>query len=229
MRIDRDRRYRGLRAVGLKTNRLDTLIDGVYAIALTLLVLDVKLPDGLSSIAAINLGLAGMLPKYGVYLIAFSSVALSWMCHHYYASLVVRTDFMHVFLNLAALMFIALVPFSAAAMGTYYYDSWAVAAFTLNMVVASLLYALNWHHCVRYLLIENVHRSVLTFTVALIWAFVLTEAVAAGVAFLSPYAGIGVAACIIMLGFVFVAFLEPQIIESRYRATIRTEEQIAPE
>ena len=217
-RADRERHYRALRSVGLKTNRLDTLVDGVYAIALTLLVLDVKLPDGIANAGGVHAALVAMLPKLAVYFIAFSSIALSWMCHHYYASLVVRTDYLHVCLNLAALLFIALVPFSAAAMGTYPFDSWAVASFTLNMALAGLVYALNWEHCVRFLIVEGLSEKVLRFSKVMAWSFLVTEVGATGVAFISSYAGIAVAAAIIALGFAFLAVLEPQIIRSRYEA-----------
>ncbi len=227
VRQQRERRYDALRSVGLKTNRLDALIDGVYAIALTLLVLDLKLPEAMLTKSAVGAALLHVAPKLIVYLIAFSTIALSWMSHHYYSSLITRTDFMHVLLNLGALLFIALVPFSAAAMGTYYWDSWAVATFALNMVAAGLLYVWNWHHCRRYLLIENVQESVLVFSTALAWSFVFGEATAAGIAFLSPYAGIGIAGAIILLGFVAVGLLEPRIIESRYRATHDAEQQSA--
>ncbi len=132
--------------------RLDTLVDAVYAIALTLLVLDLNVPEGLGSNGAVESHLDKMLPKLGIYVIAFSTVALFWVCHHYYSTLVTGTDFTHVMLNLSPLLLVSLVPFTAAAMGNYPTSAWAIAIFTLNAAVISFIYVLNWQHCRRRLI-----------------------------------------------------------------------------
>lgn len=194
----------------LDKSRLDTLVDAVYAIALTLLVLDVKLPSGLP-VAQVPVHLQEMLPKLGVYAIAFSTVALFWVCHHYYATLVVGTDFTHVMLNLAPLMLVALVPFTAAAMGTYPGSSWAVAVFTLNAAVVCFLYVMNWKHCRRKLVPAEVDRRLLDTMSATAWLSLLGESLATVLAFVLPVLGIALAATLVPAGFAAMAILEPRI------------------
>jgi uncharacterized membrane protein len=197
----------------LDKGRLDTLVDAVYAIALTLLVLDLKLPK-VADAGSVPLTLRGMLPQIGIYAIAFSTVALLWVCHHYYATLVVGTDFTHVMLNLSPLLLVALVPFTAAAMGNNPASSWAVAIFTLNVAVICFLYVLNWRHCRRKLVPSDVDRQLLNTMSANGWYSLAGELLATGLAFVVPVLGIAVAAILVPAGFAAMARLEPRIMEA---------------
>ncbi len=199
---------------GLDKGRLDTLVDAVYAIALTLLVLDLKPPPAMASPSQIPSFLFSMLPQIGIYAIAFSTVALLWVCHHYYATLVVGTDFGHVMLNLSPLLLVALVPFTAAAMGNNMASSWAVAVFTLNVAVICFLYVLNWQHCRRRLVPAEVDRALLDTMSANAWMSLVGEIVATGLAFLMPLLGIVVAAILVPAGFAAMARLEPRIMQA---------------
>jgi TMEM175 potassium channel family protein len=193
--------------------RLDTLVDAVYAIALTLLVLDLKLPEGLRTFEVPG-HLRDMLPKIGIYAIAFSTVALLWVCHHYYSTVVTGTDFTHVMLNLSPLLLVALIPFSAAAMGTYHDSKWAVATFTLNVAVICFLYVLNWAHCRRRLVPASLDRGLLDTMTANAWYSLAGEIVATILAFIMPVLGIAVAALMVPAGFAAMARLEPRIMKA---------------
>ena len=197
----------------LDKGRLDTLVDAVYAIALTLLVLDLKLPHVRDS-AQVPIALQAMLPQIGIYAIAFSTVALLWVCHHYYATLVVGTDFTHVMLNLSPLLLVSLVPFTAAAMGSNPSSSWAVAIFTLNVAVICFLYVLNWRHCRRKLVPADVDENLLNKMSASAWYSLAGELLATALAFVFPVLGIAVAAVMVPAGFAAMARLEPRIMEA---------------
>jgi len=197
----------------LDKSRLDTLVDAVYAIALTLLVLDLKPPASLNP-SQVPPFLYSMVPQIGIYAIAFSTVALLWVCHHYYATLVVGTDFTHVMLNLSPLLLIALVPFTAALMGNNTSSSWAVAAFTLNVAVICFLYILNWRHCRRRLVPAEVDRRLLDTMSANAWLSLAGEIIATALAFVAPLLGIAVAAILVPAGFAAMARLEPRIMKA---------------
>jgi len=195
----------------LDKGRLDTLIDAVYAIALTLLVLDLKIPDTFKTNAEVAAHLDKMLPKIGVYAIAFSTVALLWVCHHYYSTLVTGTDFTHVMLNLAPLLLVSLVPFTAAAMGSYPASAWAVAIFTLNAAAICFLYVLNWEHVRRKLVPPDVDRRLLDLLSLNAWLSLVGECVATALAFVMPVLGIAVATLLVLAGFVSMAQMERRI------------------
>lgn len=197
----------------LDKGRLDTLVDAVYAIALTLLVLELR-PPSFQNPSQVPVFLQAMLPQIGIYAIAFSTVALLWVCHHYYSTLVVGTDFTHVMLNLSPLLLISLVPFTAATLGSSPGSSWAVAVFTLNVAVICFLYVLNWAHCRRRLVPAEVDRGLLDTMSANAWLSLAGELAATALAFVFPLLGIVVAAVLVPAGFAAMARLEPRIMEA---------------
>lgn len=197
------------RFVGLQRDRLDALVDGVYAIALTLLVLDLRLP--IMSVAFDqSYASHDLLPKLVAYGIAFSTVGLCWLGHYYFSTVVRYTDYTHVTLNLLPLAFVALVPFSAAALGTYPRNSLAVAAYTANALVISLIYRVNWQF-VRHLIPQGISRKLLRAIGNAIWLLVGLEGCALVLAFINPIWGIVMAAIVVPLGFGAVGYLAPEI------------------
>ncbi|HYL26713.1 MAG TPA: TMEM175 family protein [Candidatus Nitrosotalea sp.] len=200
------------RFIGLQRDRLDALVDAVYAIALTMLVLDVKLPLANGGFGGSYI-LHELVPKLVAYGIAFATVALCWVGHYYFSTVVRYTDYIHVILNLVPLAFVALVPFPAAALGTYPDSSLAVAAYASNAMIISLLYLVNWRF-VRHLIPQNVGRRLLAHIGAAIWLLVILEGSALALAFVKPVLGIGMAAAVIPFGFTAVGLLAPRIVRA---------------
>jgi uncharacterized membrane protein len=116
--------------------RLITLIDGVFAVALTLLVLDLKLPPGNGNLA---IALRQMFPGFLVYLIVFASVAGYWTIHHGNFHHIARGDGRLVVLSLVNLLFITLFPLAASIVGAHPWDPLATVCLSLNC----LLYCLS--------------------------------------------------------------------------------------
>jgi uncharacterized membrane protein len=132
------------RSVNAMTNfinleRLIFLVDGVFAITLTLLVLDLRPPEAETSKLAD--GLLGMLPRLLVYLIAFYTIANHWIIHQRTFRHITDVDTTMLWLTLVSLLLITLIPASTALIGHYPDQSLAVACFSAN----SFLHALtNW-------------------------------------------------------------------------------------
>jgi uncharacterized membrane protein len=122
-------------------NRLVTFIDGVYAVAITLLILDLKLPSG-----DLSKSLVTMLPNFLVYLTVFASIAGYWIIHHYTFRLIVKGDTRILLLSLLNLLFITLYPLNASIVGAHPLEPLATVCLSVN----SLLYALSswalWHY-----------------------------------------------------------------------------------
>lgn len=148
MRLPWPRPGRAPRLRFLRSARLDTLIDGVFAITLTLLVLDVRPPETLGP-GGLLPALLALGPEIVSYVISFALLGVAWLAHHLGASLVVRSDFTHAALNLLALLVVALVPFSAALLSRYPAEPLAYTVFGVHVATLSLLYSLNWQHCAR--------------------------------------------------------------------------------
>jgi uncharacterized membrane protein len=116
--------------------RLITLIDGVFAVAMTLLVLDLKLPPGSSDL--VN-ALKQMLPGFLVYLIAFASIAGYWIIHHSYFRYIAHGDGMITVLSLINLLFVTLYPVSTSIVGAHPQEPLATVCLSAN----SLLYCIT--------------------------------------------------------------------------------------
>jgi uncharacterized membrane protein len=126
--------------------RLETLCDGVFAIVMTLLVLEL-IPRNLplhAGDAALRAYLGALWPKFVSYLISFVAVAHYWVGHHAEFQYIRYTDRRHVWINITLLLAVSLIPFSAALLGSEYDSSIGVQLYGLNLVVAGCALAANW-------------------------------------------------------------------------------------
>src|SRR5438309_6686659 len=104
--------------VGMAPGRLLTLADGIFAIAMTLLVLDLRLPD-MTSTGAVDLlsRLATLTSRFGTFVISFIVLGVFWFAHHQTFHFVVRVNRTLVWLSVLFFMGVALIPFVASVLG----------------------------------------------------------------------------------------------------------------
>jgi len=120
-------------------DRLCAVSDGVYAFALTLLVLDLKVPEVAGTTnSRLTTDLFEQLPNFFAYIIGFSVVAFFWMNHHRIFQSVTSCDARALILNLVHLLFISLTPYVASLIGHYEGDRIATIVFSANLGLASL-------------------------------------------------------------------------------------------
>lgn len=123
----------------LPKSRLEAFADGVFAIAITLLVLDIEVPTGTGSFWR---ALAEEWPSFLGYLVSFVFIGGLWVNHVSVTRLVRRGDSTLYGLHLLVLFFVAILPFSTRLMATHLGDEWergAVTLFGINLVLASLM------------------------------------------------------------------------------------------
>jgi uncharacterized membrane protein len=171
----------------ISLERLIFLIDGVFAITLTLLVLDLRPPElagpGLAE------GLKGMLPRLLVYLLAFYVIANQWTIHVRSFRLLGSADVTLIWLCLANLLFVTLLPASTALLGAYPLDPLAALCFSINNLLMSLSVSAVWTYvyCKRSRLAPDADPHGLSGH-ALVWLYVaLGYLVAAPLGFISNY------------------------------------------
>jgi uncharacterized membrane protein len=99
-------------------DRLLTLSDGIFAIAMTLLVLDVSVPEGLTH-AGFTEALHQTWPRLGAYALSFAVISGVWRDHHRIFRLVRRADARVVHLTLALLAMVALLPYPTSLLADY--------------------------------------------------------------------------------------------------------------
>jgi TMEM175 potassium channel family protein len=120
-------------------DRLCAVADGVYAIALTLLVLDLKVPDvpGITN-PQLRADLLQQIPNFIAYVIGFLVVAFFWMNHHRIFQSATMCDEKALLLNLAHLLFVSLTPYAASLIGHYEGERIATILLSANLGLASL-------------------------------------------------------------------------------------------
>ncbi|WP_433245703.1 TMEM175 family protein [Streptosporangium sp. CA-135522] len=95
----------------MSTGRVEAFSDGVFAIAITLLVLEIRLPEEPRSHAHLWEALWGLWPSYLAYVVTFLLIGMIWMNHHRMFNHIRRVDGMLLALNLLLLMDVAFLPF----------------------------------------------------------------------------------------------------------------------
>jgi uncharacterized membrane protein len=133
---------------GRDRDRIVNLSDGVFAIAITLLILDIRVPDIPENLVAGKLPeeLLSLWPRYLGYFLSFVSISVFWMIHHSIFRPVKTYDRNLLYLNFLFLMVVAFVPFPTALLGEYGNHQLPVAVYAATLAVGRLfLTAIYWY------------------------------------------------------------------------------------
>jgi uncharacterized membrane protein len=134
-------------ALKIPTGRIETLTDGIFAIAMTLLVLSIAVPTLQAPVtpAAFSAYVTSILPQIFIYVISFILLAVFWMNHHIFY-IIKHSNTTLLWINILWLMSIAIVPFSTSIIGKYGEFQLAQLIFDVNMLIIGLLWYANWYY-----------------------------------------------------------------------------------
>ena len=142
----------------MKQFRLDQLADSIFAIVMTILVFEIRVPEYAGTISEGTLinSLLSMSPLFLSYLLSFSLLFTYWRSHHFIASVLVKNiDTRFANLNGIFFFLVGLVPFSSHLLGKYIYTETAVIFFALNIILIGLsLFAMR-RYAIKSQTIEN--------------------------------------------------------------------------
>jgi len=125
--------------------RLEAFSDGVIAIIITIMVLELKIPHGDGPAALVPL-----IPVFISYVISFVYVGIYWNNHHHMLQAVKTVNGAILWANLHLLFWLSLIPFVTAWMGENHFSSWPMALYGVVMVMCAFAYSILSH-----LLIKN--------------------------------------------------------------------------
>ena len=132
----------------ISNHRIDALVDAFFAIALTLLVLDIK-TFHVSSDAELTQELIALIPKFFTYFLSFMILGLLWFEHQIVSHYISGSDRAHIWLNLLFLMSISLIPFSASLLGENLSHRSATTFYGINLFVTGVIQYLDWEYVTR--------------------------------------------------------------------------------
>lgn len=130
----------------LGLERLVFFSDAVMAIAITLLAVDLKVPeiDPSRAVSELPRQIAALQPSLMTFFISFIVIGIYWISHHRYFGYIKRYDSRLLLLNLMFLFFIACMPFLASLLGHYVFVPIALIAYTMAIAALGLSMALIW-------------------------------------------------------------------------------------
>jgi len=162
---------------GMGKNRIEALTDGIFAVAMTLLVLDIKPPVHLrfeTSEALVD-HLSVLEHSFVMYAISFVVLAMFWLGHHLQFHFVRHVDRQLLWINLLFLLLAVVVPFSTNLVGDHGHLQLPVVLYAVNLLVLTLLLFLQLRHLAArpHLIapdltpeaIAHLHRQLLLFGV----------------------------------------------------------------
>jgi len=121
----------------MNKNRVEALSDGVFAIVITLLILDIRVPD--VDYSQLPAALVAILPRIFAYVISFGVIGVYWLAHHQSLQLIAKLDGFMIWLNLIYLLAVSFMPFPTALLGRYPLLPIPIVIYGVNLIVANAL------------------------------------------------------------------------------------------
>src|SRR5215831_14578149 len=192
---------------GLGTERIAAFSDGVIAIIITIMVLELKLPEGASGGNVWRSFLAPLAPKVAIYALSFVIVGALWINHHQLLAVVRRPTMQLMWFNLLLLFFLSLIPLATGFLGEHPQSARAVSFYALIMTLSSAVFGLLRYYLGRMPEHDGAHIQFRRATLVRSFAGTLIYAAAVVVAPLSP------AAALALLVFVPAMFNIPILLQ----------------
>jgi len=143
----------------LKTNRLETLVDGIFAIVMTVLVLnfsEILVTHAPKSEKEFFQLFVLLDTNFFAYALSFFLLGVLWLEHHRQSHFIKYVDSMFIFLNLALLMFLSFIPLSSLMLGNHERFLFPIFAFEINILIVNVLFYAHWAYAThRYRLIST--------------------------------------------------------------------------
>lgn len=200
---------------GLSKKRVEFLTDGIFAVVMTLLVLEISIPqissshddatiDSAAAETELLKGLFDLWPKLLSFGISFIILAIYWLAHHrqyYYIKHVNRTL---IWINFMFLMAICLLPFSASLLGEYNEQQISIFVFGANSIIIGSLLSIEWWYALSHystLVHENLDPITKTTSLRRLLFGIIVYLIAIGISFVDVHLSVYFFALILISAF----------------------------
>lgn len=177
-------------------NRLEAFSDGVLAIIITIMVLELKVPHG-DSLAALE----PLFPVFLSYILSFIYIGIYWNNHHHLLHTAQKVTGKVLWANTHLLFWLSLVPFSTSWMGENHFTLWPVVLYGINLLMAGIAYYILAQSLIK------VHGKDSTLAIAVGadrkgMASVFIYGIAIALCFVSPWIGLGLYSLVAVIWFI---------------------------
>jgi uncharacterized membrane protein len=190
------------RTLGLSPFRIEALTDGVFAIVMTLLVLELGVPviTGGGVHAELLHRLGEMWPEFVSYAVSFLMLGFMWTVHHYQFKSIKQSDGVLAWVNLLFLMFVSLLPFTTSLLGKYINEQLPVLLYGGNIVACMVLRLILWNYATKgYRLVDkDIPPAVIKRSKIMLPTGIVVFIIGMGVSFVSTVISVCLFAAIIV-------------------------------
>jgi uncharacterized membrane protein len=145
----------------MEKSRLEAFSDGVFAIVITLLILDIRFPEVDYSQFATTL--TSLLPRILAYVMSFIIIGVYWVTHHNSMHAMRKTDRSFLWLNILLLLCVSFIPFPTSLLGRYPFQAWPIIIYGVTLIVCNavgyLMILYVWYH--PYLAVSEFSKTYL--------------------------------------------------------------------
>lgn len=148
-----------------ETSRVEAFSDGVFAIAITLLILEIRVPPEVEP-GGLGTALVELWPSYLAFLTSFATIGIMWVNHHRLFSLINSIDDSLIGLNVLLLLGITWIPFPTALLAQHLLgpDQYVAASvYSGSFLITAIIFNVLWRYAVAKHLVEN-HINVVSIS-----------------------------------------------------------------
>ena len=133
---------------GNNPTRVEALSDGIFAVALTLLVLDIRVPIniGIHSEQDLSIVFYSLMPKFASYFLSFMTLGIIWTAQTTQFIYIEKSDRNLNWISLFFLLFVSVLPFTTAFLSEYIHFKLSIGLYWLNLSLLGLLLYFHWHY-----------------------------------------------------------------------------------
>ena len=193
----------------MRTNRLEAFSDGVLAIIITVMVLEMKVPHGVDLYS-----LKPVLPVFLSYILSFVYIGIYWNNHHHMLYAAQQVNGKVLWANMHLLFWLSLIPFVSGWMGENDFDTWPVALYGIVLLMAGTAYYILSRTLV------SLHGKESTIAIALGKdqkgkISLVIYALAIGLCFVNPRISLGLYSTVAAIWLIPDARIEKRIVSSQ--------------
>ena len=135
---------------GHDTGRLIAISDAVFGVAMTLLVLEIKVPEIEGNNKDLATAFLHLMPKFLVYFLSFMTAGIFWMGQSAQFEHIKQSDRNLSWINMLFLLFVSILHFTTAFLGDYIDHEFAIGIYWLNIFLLGLMLYINWRYATRH-------------------------------------------------------------------------------
>ena len=121
----------------MEKSRLEAFSDGVFAIVITLLILDIRFPE--VDYSQFATALVSLLPRILMYVMSFIIIGLYWVTHHNSMHAIKKTDRGFLWLNILLLLCVSFIPFPTSLLGRYPFEAGPIIFYGATLIVCNIV------------------------------------------------------------------------------------------